>query len=163
VMIAMALACSPRLIIADEPTTALDVTIQAQILDLLQKLKEQTGTAMLLITHDLGVIAEVAEDVVVMYAGRVVEEAGCDDLFDKPLHPYTQGLMQSIPAKAARERKKRLAAIPGVVPNLLALPTGCKFNTRCPYVFDRCLADPEPDLLSPNAGHLVRCWLYEEI
>jgi len=163
VMIAMALACSPRLIIADEPTTALDVTIQAQILDLLQNLKEQTGTAILLITHDLGVIAEVAEDVLVMYAGRVVEQAGCEDLFAKPLHPYTQGLMQSIPAKAAQQRKKRLAAIPGVVPSLLELPPGCKFNTRCPYVFERCLADPEPDLLLPNAGHPVRCWLYKEI
>ena len=162
VMIAMALACSPRLIIADEPTTALDVTIQAQILDLLQKLKEQTGTAILLITHDLGVIAEVAEDVVVMYAGRVVEQAGCEELFDKPLHPYTQGLMESIPAKGAQKRKERLAAIPGVVPSLLALPPGCKFNTRCPHVFGRCLADPEPDLLLPSSGHPVRCWLYEE-
>jgi peptide/nickel transport system ATP-binding protein len=162
VMIAIALACSPRLIIADEPTTALDVTIQAQILELLQKMREQTGTAIMLITHDLGVIAEVTQNVAVMYAGRVVEQAKCVDLFDKPLHPYTQGLMQSIPGKAAQEGRKRLQAIPGVVPSLLALPPGCKFNTRCPYVFDRCLVDPEPGLLLPTGGHPVRCWLYDE-
>jgi len=162
VIIAMAVACSPQVIIADEPTTALDVTIQAQILDLLKRLKEQMGTSVLLITHDLGVVAEVAEDVMVMYAGRVVEEATCKDIFSKPLHPYTQGLMHSIPGKAAQERKKRLAAIPGVVPSLLALPAGCKFNTRCPHVFDKCFIDPEPVLLLPKGGHPVRCWLYEE-
>lgn len=161
VMIGMALACGPRLIIADEPTTALDVTIQSQILDLLQELREQTHTAVLLITHDLGVIAEIAEEVAVMYAGRVAEQAKCTDLFDKPLHPYTQGLMQSIPARATQERQRRLAAIPGVVPSLLALPAGCKFNTRCPYVFEKCRIDPEPGLLTPAAGHPVRCWLYE--
>jgi peptide/nickel transport system ATP-binding protein len=162
VMIAIAVACSPRLIIADEPTTALDVTIQAQILERLQKMKEQTGTAIMLITHDLGVIAEVTQDVAVMYAGRIVEQAACVDLFDKPLHPYTQGLMLSIPGKAAQEGRKRLQAIPGVVPSLLALPPGCKFNTRCPHVFDRCLADPEPGLLLPARGHPVRCWLYDD-
>lgn len=161
VMIAMALACRPKLLIADEPTTALDVTIQAQILELLQKLRESTGTAIMLITHDLGVIAEVAQHVIVMYTGRVVEEAGVLDLFDKPLHPYTQGLLRSIPGRQAFEGKKRLEAIPGVVPSLLDLPAGCKFNTRCPYVFDRCYRE-EPGLLVPKDGHPVRCWLYEE-
>jgi peptide/nickel transport system ATP-binding protein/oligopeptide transport system ATP-binding protein len=161
VMIAMALACHPKLIIADEPTTALDVTIQAQILDLLQHLQEETGTAILLITHDLGVIAEVAQHVVVMYTGRVVEEAPVGDLFKNPLHPYTQGLMRSIPGRTAEESKRRLEAIPGVVPSLLDLPVGCKFNTRCPYAFDRCFPE-EPGLLLPKGGHPVRCWLYEE-
>ncbi|MCK8602808.1 ABC transporter ATP-binding protein [Desulfoferrobacter suflitae] len=160
VMIAMAVACSPQVIIADEPTTALDVTIQAQILDLLRKLKEETGTTVLLITHDLGVIAEVAEDVVVMYAGRAVEQARCKDIFRNPLHPYTQGLMQSIPGRTAHTGKRRLTAIPGVVPSLLELPAGCKFNTRCPHAFERCYTDPEPGLLEPDLGHPVRCWLY---
>jgi len=161
VMIAMALACRPKLIIADEPTTALDVTIQAQILDLLQHLQETTGTAMLLITHDLGVIARVAQYVVVMYTGRVVEEAEAGDLFKKPLHPYTQGLMRSIPGIPANEGNKRLEAIPGVVPSLLDLPIGCKFNTRCPFAFDLCFRE-EPGLLLPEGGHPVRCWLYKE-
>ncbi|ABK19215.1 ABC transporter ATP-binding protein [Syntrophobacter fumaroxidans] len=158
VMIAMALACSPRLIIADEPTTALDVTIQAQILDLLRELREKTRTAILLITHDLGVIANLAEQVLVMYTGRVVEEAPVRALFEFPLHPYTRGLMRSIPGRAAGG-EKRLEAIPGVVPNLLELPRGCKFNTRCPSAFDRCFEE-EPGLLHPEGGHPVRCWLY---
>ena len=162
VMIAMALACNPRLVIADEPTTALDVTIQAQILDLLLKLRDDTKAAILLITHDLGVVAQTAEHVVVMYTGRVVEEAGVADLFKSPLHPYTQGLMRSLPGRTVVEGRKRLEAIKGVVPSLLDLPPGCKFNTRCPYVFDKCLHDPEPGLLLPKDGHPVRCWLYEE-
>lgn len=162
VMIAMALACGPRLIIADEPTTALDVTIQAQILDLLQDLRESTRTSILLITHDLGVIAETAEKVVVMYAGRVVEEADVMDLFSNPLHPYTQGLMRSIPARTAGASGGRLEAIPGVVPSLLHLPPGCRFNTRCPYSFDRCFHEVEPELVRPAGGHSVRCLLYEE-
>ncbi len=158
VMIAMAIACSPKLIIADEPTTALDVTIQAQILDLLRDLKEKTQAAVLLITHDLGVIAELAEEVAVMYTGRIVEEAAVFELFKNPLHPYTQGLMRSVPGRS-HEVKQRLEAIPGVVPNLLDLPPGCKFNTRCPYVFGRCYEE-EPGLLRPEGGHPVRCWLY---
>jgi len=162
VMIAMALACRPRLIIADEPTTALDVTIQAQILDLLQTLQDTRHTAILLITHDLGVVAEVADHVLVMYTGRVVEEAPVADLFKSPLHPYAQGLMKSIPGLAKTKGTRRLETIPGVVPSLLALPPGCKFNTRCPHAFDKCLADPEPPLLIPEDGHPVRCWLYEE-
>ena len=160
VMIAMALACRPRLIIADEPTTALDVTIQAQILDLLRQLQEQSRATILLITHDLGVIAELAEQVLIMYAGRAVEEAPVVDLFHSPLHPYTKGLLRSVPGSSATAGRKRLEAIQGVVPSLFALPSGCKFNTRCPHVFERCLRDPEPDLLLPAGGHPVRCWLY---
>ncbi|SHE45672.1 peptide/nickel transport system ATP-binding protein [Desulfacinum infernum DSM 9756] len=158
VMIAMALACNPKLIIADEPTTALDVTIQAQILELMEELSRTTGTAILLITHDLGVVAETAEHVVVMYAGRVVEEAPVRELFHDPLHPYTRGLMRSIPSMS-EDDKTRLEVIPGVVPSLLALPVGCKFNDRCRHAFDRCLAE-EPPLTTPKEGHSVRCWLF---
>ncbi len=161
VMIAMALACDPRLIIADEPTTALDVTIQAQILELMDNLRDNTGAAILLITHDLGVVAETAEHVVVMYAGRVVEEADVKDLFNDPLHPYTRGLMRSIPGTSAETDRSRLEAIPGVVPSLLNLPKGCKFNDRCRHAFDRCFEE-EPWLLTPKTGHSVRCWLFED-
>ncbi len=157
VMIALAIACRPRLIIADEPTTALDVTIQAQILDLLDSLRQAHGMAILLITHDLGVIAETCEEVLVMYTGRVVERAAVGKLFENPLHPYTQGLMRSVPGRA--NGKGRLDTIPGVVPSLLALPSGCKFNSRCPYSFDRCFRE-EPELTAPPGGHPVRCWLY---
>ena len=159
VVIAMAVACNPRLIIADEPTTALDVTIQEQILSLLDDLRQTHGMAILLITHDLGVIAEMAEQVLVMYTGRVVEHAGVKELFENPLHPYTQGLMRSIPGRVMGEDRSRLEPIPGVVPSLLALPPGCKFNTRCPWSFDRCFRE-EPELLAPAGGHTVRCWLY---
>jgi peptide/nickel transport system ATP-binding protein/oligopeptide transport system ATP-binding protein len=161
VMIAMALACRPALLIADEPTTALDVTIQAQILDLMRELRENRRTAILLITHDLGVIAEMAQSVIVMYTGRIVEEATARELFQTPLHPYTQGLMRSMPSRSGGVRK-RLQAIPGTVPSLLALPAGCKFNTRCPHAFDKCFREPEPKLLLPSGGHPVRCWLYEK-
>lgn len=160
VVIAMAIACNPRLIIADEPTTALDVTIQAQILSLLDNLRETHGMAILLITHDLGVIAETADEVIVMYTGRAVEQAGVKELFENPLHPYTQGLMRSIPGRTLGEGDRgRLEPIPGVVPSLLALPPGCKFNSRCPWSFDRCFRE-EPDLVAPDGGHPVRCWLY---
>ena len=158
VMIAMGIACNPRLIIADEPTTALDVTIQAQILGLLDDLRQSHGMAVLLITHDLGVIAELAENVLVMYTGRVVERAKVKDLIGNPLHPYTQGLMRSIPGRAGGKGKTRLEAIPGVVPSLLALPPGCKFNTRCTHAFDRCFRE-EPRFLGTD-DHPVRCWLY---
>jgi len=158
VMIAMALACEPSLIIADEPTTAVDVTIQAQVLDLMRQLQKESGVSVLLITHDLGVVAEMAQQVLVMYAGRVVESAGVLDLFDRPLHPYTQGLMHSIPALALADSRTRLEAIPGVVPSLYDLPLGCKFSDRCPRVFDRC--GSEPDLIEVD-GHQVRCWLYD--
>lgn len=163
VVIAMALACSPQLIIADEPTTALDVTIQGQILDLMHKLAEDTGTALLLITHDLGVVAENADDVLVMYGGRVVEQASTKELFEKPLHPYTQGLMKSIPTipkKGTPLRKGMLDTIPGVVAPLYAQPTGCRFHERCKHVFDKCKLT-EPPLFSPGDSREVRCWLYE--
>src|SRR5436309_7625187 len=142
VMIAMALACKPQLLIADEPTTALDVTIQAQILDLMRMLREETGTAIMLITHDLGVVAELADDVVVMYAGRVVERASVTTLFAQPQHPYTIGLLGSI-ARLDLEQD-RLAAIQGQVPNPLAPVTGCRFHPRCPFAYERCYRDDPP-------------------
>jgi oligopeptide/dipeptide ABC transporter ATP-binding protein len=161
-MIAMALSCNPELLIADEPTTALDVTIQAQILDLLIKLKEETGAAILLITHDLGVIAEMADRVAVMYAGNIVEEADVKTLFTSPLHPYTQGLLGSIPGLGSPgnggRRKKRLREIPGIVPSLFAMPSGCKFNPRCPKVMDVCTQrDPEEKRASDR--HRAKCFL----
>ena len=160
VMIAMALSCNPKLLIADEPTTALDVTIQAQILDLLNELKAKLGMAVLLITHDMGVIAETAQRVMVMYAGKVVEEAPVKDLFKEPLHPYTQGLLRSIPRiDTAATHRKRLEAIPGVVPSLLNLPKGCSFEPRCPHAKPVC-KDQEPVLKEVKRGHRVSCWLY---
>ena len=154
-MIAMALACEPRLLIADEPTTALDVTIQAQILDLMHTLQQETGTAIILITHDLGVVAEVADDVVVMYAGRVVEQAPVQALFDTPQHPYTVGLLGSIPRLDGEQT--RLAAIHGQVPNPLRLPIGCSFAERCPFADAHCRAT-SPPLLPMGNGHASACW-----
>ena len=160
VMIAMALACNPEILIADEPTTALDVTIQAQILDLMNKLKEELGMAIILITHNLGVIAETVKRVIVMYAGKIVEEAETKTLFDHPAHPYTMGLLKSIPrlGDKVRRGKVRLNEIPGVVPSLYDLPEGCKFSTRCPFVMDLC-REREPDLREIEKNHLVSCWL----
>ncbi len=159
-MIAMALACSPMLMIADEPTTALDVTIQAQILELINHLQKEKGMSVILITHNLGVIAETARRVAVMYAGRIVEYTNVRAIFGSPKHPYTQGLLKSIPRLDEHHaRKERLDAIPGLVPSLLDLPAGCKFSNRCKYVFDRCVE--EPPLIETNPDHLVRCWLYE--
>ena len=155
VMIAMALACEPKILVADEPTTALDVTIQAQILELLRKLQEKLKMAVVLITHDLGVVAEVAETVVVMYAGRVVERGSVRDIFARPRHPYTRGLLQSIPSRGTKG--KPLAVIKGVVPNPLRMPPGCKFQPRCPYAFDRCAEEPE--LIAIRDGRATRCWL----
>ena len=160
VMIAMALSCNPKLLIADEPTTALDVTIQAQILELMKKLKRELGMAIMLITHDLGVIAEMAERVIVMYAGKVVEEADVVSLFRKPLHPYTEGLLRSIPRLDGD--KERLHVIEGVVPNPLRLPPGCRFNPRCPYAKDICRAK-EPPLAETSPGRQVACWLRDEM
>lgn len=157
VMIAMAIACEPSLIIADEPTTALDVTIQAQILRLLKGLTESLGTALILISHDLGVIAEMADEVAIMYAGKIVEHATTTELFASPLHPYTIGLLESIP-KAKGEREKRLSTIKGAVPRLSELPAGCKFNPRCKYIIEQCRKE-EPGLLDVGGGHLVRCWV----
>jgi oligopeptide/dipeptide ABC transporter ATP-binding protein len=159
VMIAMALSCNPKLMIADEPTTALDVTIQAQILDLMNKLKEQIRTSIILITHDLGVIAENAQFVAVMYAGKVVEYADVETLFDNPNHPYTIGLMSSMPNTELAKAHRRLNAIPGTVPSLFALPSGCKFNDRCPKAFALCRQE-EPSLKEIGPAHQVRCWLY---
>jgi len=162
VMIAMALACVPELLIADEPTTALDVTIQAQILDLMRDLRRDMGTSVILITHDLGVVAEMAERVAVMYAGEIVEQAEVNALFDEPLHPYTQGLIGSIPVLG--EIKERLDVIPGSVPNLVNLPPGCRFVPRCQarikYALTIC-ADVKPELEEVKPGHHVRCWLYQ--
>lgn len=155
IMIAMALCCHPRLLIADEPTTALDVTIQAQILDLLRHLKKQLSMAVLLITHDLGVVAETAERVVVMYAGKVVEEAPVRTLFHAPRHPYTEGLLRSIPR--LDERRESLPVIDGMVPNLLDLPSGCRFHPRCPRAERRC-REEAPALRSFGEGHRVACW-----
>lgn len=158
VMIAMALALRPRLLIADEPTTALDVTIQAQILDLICGLREQLGTAVILITHDLGVVAEIADRVAVMYAGRIVESASVDELFEHPLHPYTQGLIASIPVLG--KITSRLEVIPGTVPSLIDLPPGCRFASRCRQVMERCTKE-EPELYEVGKEHTARCWLYD--
>jgi oligopeptide/dipeptide ABC transporter ATP-binding protein len=162
VMIAMALACIPELLIADEPTTALDVTIQAQILDLMRDLRREMGTSVILITHDLGVVAEMAERVAVMYAGEIVEQTDVNSLFDQPLHPYTQGLIGSIPVLG--EIKERLDVIPGSVPNLVNLPPGCRFAPRCQARFKYACAicaEVKPELVEVKPGHSVRCWLYQ--
>ena len=159
VMIAMAIACNPSVLIADEPTTALDVTVQAQVLALLKKLQADSGMAMIFITHDLGVVAETADRVVVMYAGRKVEEAGVDALFEAPLHPYTAGLIGATPIPGA-ERAARLADIPGMVPALNALPPGCAFADRCPKVMARCRQEI-PLLTQPAPGRLVACFAAE--
>lgn len=155
VMIAMALACNPQLLIADEPTTALDVTIQAQILELLRDLQAETGMTIMIITHDLGVIAEMADDVVVMYASKVVEQASAVELFQNPLHPYTRGLLASRPS-GGMTKDQRLVQIPGMVPSPLRLPTGCKFHPRCPIAEETC-SQAEPSLAAVRPNHLTRC------
>ncbi len=159
VMIAMALCCSPDLLICDEPTTALDVTIQAQILDLINELKEKTGTSVMMITHDLGVIAEVADDVMVMYAGKVVEHATCDQIFEKPMHPYTYGLMNCIP-KLDGDDTERLSVIEGMVPSFDDMPKGCAFCPRCPEAMDIC-REKMPKLAEAEGRH-VRCFKYTQ-
>jgi oligopeptide/dipeptide ABC transporter ATP-binding protein len=164
VMIGMALSCNPQVLIADEPTTALDVTIQAQILDLLKELQDRVGMAIILITHDLGVVAEVCDDVMVMYAGRVAEQGKVEEIFRNPKHPYTKGLLNSIPTLSkdptGKAKKKRLETIPGIVPNLLELPVGCRFQERCSYVIDDC-RKAEPELreieADPHLPHAIRC------
>jgi oligopeptide/dipeptide ABC transporter ATP-binding protein len=155
VMIAMAIACSPLLLIADEPTTALDVTIQAQILELMRRLRERTGTAIMMITHDLGVIADIADRVIVMYAGQVVEEAPVADLFARPRHPYTRLLLRSVPL--ATVKRRRLDAISGATPSPRQLPSGCRFHPRCPDALERCRS-ALPALESAGPGLAVRCW-----
>jgi oligopeptide/dipeptide ABC transporter ATP-binding protein len=156
VMIAMALACHPKLLIADEPTTALDVTIQAQILELMRALRAELGTAIILITHDLGVIAELADDVIVMYAGQVIERCSVERLFAEPQHPYTIGLLGSIPRLHLQQ--KRLSAIEGFVPDAAALPAGCRFHPRCPFAVEKCRQELPP-LLDITPGHQAACWL----
>jgi oligopeptide/dipeptide ABC transporter ATP-binding protein len=163
VMIAMALACVPDLLIADEPTTALDVTIQAQILDLMRDLREKFGSAVMLITHDLGVIAEMADRVAVMYAGEIVEQTSAQTLFDNPFHPYTKGLIGSIPVLG--RVRDRLDVIPGNVPNLVNLPSGCRFAPRCLARLEHHLSictDQRPNLIDVDSAHKVRCWLFED-
>jgi peptide/nickel transport system ATP-binding protein/oligopeptide transport system ATP-binding protein len=162
-MIAMALSCQPKLLIADEPTTALDVTIQAQILDLMIKLKEEFDTAIMLITHNLGVVAQMAQRILVMYAGKVVEEAPVYELFDHPLHPYTRGLLSSIPKieQIHFKGKVRLQEIPGLVPSLSRIPKGCSFHPRCDSAMALCREEP-PRLFEAGEKHLVRCWLREK-
>ncbi len=163
VMIAMALACNPSLLIADEPTTALDVTVQAQILRLMKELQQEFGSAIMMITHDLGIIAEMADRVVVMYAGQIVEDAEVRQLFHNPLHPYTQGLMKSVPRlDQIRSRQKRLNPIPGNVPDPAHHPAGCRFHPRCQYVVDRNRVEmPELEIAEP--GHEIRCFRWREI
>ena len=158
VMIGMAMVCRPKVMIADEPTTALDVTIEAQILRLMKKLCQEQGTSIILITHNMGVVAEVCDYVYVMYAGKVMEQAGTFELFERTSHPYTQGLLRSIPR--LDEKAERLYTIDGVVPNLLHLPKGCSFCTRCSQAEDRCFAE-KPRLYETSEGHGVRCFLYE--
>lgn len=159
VMIAMALVCKPKILIADEPTTALDVTIQAQILDLMERLKTEIGTSILFITHDLGVVAEICDDVAVMYCGRVVEKGSVNSIFENPSHPYTKGLLSSIPKLGVRVEE--LESIPGNVPNPKYMPAGCKFAPRCAYASKRC-QEEEPGFYHMGDGHLSRCWLCEK-
>ena len=156
VMIAMALSCNPSLLIADEPTTALDVTIQAQILELMKELQQKLGMSLLLITHDLGVVAEQADEVAIMYAGKVVERAKAKEIFDRPLHPYTVGLLNSLPG-AGNHKKKRLDAIPGMVPSPLELPGGCRFRDRCPKAAGICV-EAEPELAEKGKEHWAACY-----
>jgi oligopeptide/dipeptide ABC transporter ATP-binding protein len=163
VMIAMALACTPEMLIADEPTTALDVTIQAQILDLLRELQSRLQVSIILITHDLGIVAEMCQRVIVMYAGRIVEEASVDLLFEEPKHPYTIGLIGSVPVLGVI--KDKLDVIPGSVPNLVNLPPGCRFAARCRARVENSLeicTQKEPDLTEVAPGHTARCWLYQK-
>jgi len=161
IMIAMALSCSPRILIADEPTTALDVLIQAQIIDLLEQLKEQTGMSVILITHDLGIVTEIAQRVIVMYAGDIVESGPAKQMFHAPLHPYTLGLKNSVPKLGGnKEGRKHLTEIPGNVPSPNQLPAGCPFHPRCPSVMERCKSE-KPALREAEPGHTVSCWLYQ--
>lgn len=162
VMIATALSCSPRLLIADEPTTALDVTVQAQILSLLRDLQRETGTAVLLITHDLGLVAEYCDRVYVMYAGRVAESAQVEDLFESPMHPYTQGLLEAIPGVTTSDTPRRLKVIAGDVPQPGQHPRGCRFAPRCPHVMAHC-REMQPELIQRGDDHAVACYLHEPV
>ena len=158
VMIAMALSCNPKLLIADEPTTALDVTIQAQILELIKKLQTEFNTAMILITHDLGVVAETCNDVAVMYAGRIIEQGTAEEIFNHPKHPYTQGLLNSVPHFESGKRRAKLETIPGIVPSLARLPQGCRFQARCKYVQENCRQQDPPLESWQNGNHKAACF-----
>ncbi|MFD1861357.1 ABC transporter ATP-binding protein [Planococcus chinensis] len=159
IMIAIAMACEPQLLICDEPTTALDVTVQAQILELMNDIKRQTQMGIIMITHDMGVVAEVCDRVIVMYAGKIVEEAPVVELFENPKHPYTQGLLASIPKLG--QRKEKLGSIPGTVPTPGSMPVGCRFADRCPHVMDIC-RNVTPEMIRIKEGHQTACWLYDE-
>ena len=159
VMIAMALMCEPDILIADEPTTALDVTIQAQVLDLIRSLQREKGMALLLITHDMGVVAEMADDVIVMYLAQGIERASVQALFDYPSHPYTMGLFQSRPSLEIRRGK--LHPIRGQVPVFRHIPAGCRFHPRCPYAMEKCRQGPVPDFSIEHSSHIAKCWLYD--
>lgn len=159
IMISLAMLCNPTLLIADEPTTALDVTIQAQILELIKEMKEKEAMSVLLITHDLGVVAEMCDEVIIMYAGKIVEQSDVRTIFNSPKHPYTKGLLNSRPNISTKGRKKKLDSIPGSVPTPDQLTVGCRFQERCPFVMNKCLMEEPP--LKGNAGQLVRCWLNE--
>lgn len=159
VMIAMALICRSKLLIADEPTTALDVTIEAQILKLMKKLRGEVDTSIIMITHNLGVVAELCDYVYVMYAGKIMEHADIFELFKNPLHPYTEGLLKSIPRRNESDERKRLYSIKGMVPNLLSLPKGCRFQPRCEYAMEIC-SQKEPEIIEAGNNHQVRCWKY---
>jgi oligopeptide/dipeptide ABC transporter ATP-binding protein len=161
-MIAMALSCNPSILIADEPTTALDVTIQAQIIELISRLKDDFDSAVIMITHDLGVVADIADEILVMYAGRVVERAATRDLFYDPQMPYTWGLLGSIP-RLDRPRPERLHSIKGAPPSVINMPPGCKFRPRCPHAFAKCIEEPALENLVETPGHLDRCWLDVEV
>jgi peptide/nickel transport system ATP-binding protein/oligopeptide transport system ATP-binding protein len=156
-MIAMALACDPDILIADEPTTALDVTIQAQILELMKDIKKKTNMSIILITHNLAVVAEMADNIAVMYYGRIVEYSNINDIYLRPMHPYTFGLLNSIPRVDKPRTDEHLQAIPGVVPNPYKAPPGCKFHPRCPYAKDKCKLE-EPAYEEIEKGHFIRCW-----
>lgn len=160
IMIAMALSCNPKLLIADEPTTALDVTIQAQILDIMKNIKEKLNTSIMMITHDLGVVAEMCDKVLVMYAGKIIEVAEVVELFKNPKHPYTIGLLKSKPV-LGKNKDKRLYSIPGQVPNPIGIPDSCYFSDRCEKVCDKCRTQIPP-LIELNSGHSIACWLYKK-
>lgn len=161
IVIAIALACNPELLIADEPTTALDVTIQAQVLNMMNKLKSDLGTSMIMITHDLGIIAEMCDEVAIIYAGEIVERGNLAQVFDETKHPYTKGLFHSLPSVAMKDEKKRLSPIPGLMPDPMNLPTGCKFSPRCPHCEDKCIKNAQ-EMQQVTEGHIVRCWKWSD-
>jgi peptide/nickel transport system ATP-binding protein len=162
IVIAIALACNPELLIADEPTTALDVTIQAQVLEMMNSLKQELNTSMIMITHDLGIVAEMCDEVAVIYAGEIVESGNLIHIFDETGHPYTTGLFNSLPSVVASDEKKRLSPIPGLMPDPTDLPSGCKFSPRCPHCEDKCRQEVQ-EMHEVSKGHMVRCWKWNSL